>query len=430
MGLFKKKEKKDRTPALAQLRRQTGWRFGALEGYVPLGQGEVRLYRTIREAVPVVDAAIYKIIRLVGGVSVRCGDREAQRRLEQFLARVPVGRGQIGINAFLDCYLDSMLTAGQAVGEMVVRDGELAAVLCGRVEDVQLQEGASPLEFTVCGWDETGALRPLPRQELLLFTPFDPEAEHPYGVSLLRSMPFLAELLSKIYHAMGANWERMGNVRFAVVYKPQSGESGLAQERSEQIAQAWSRAMEQTRSGEVRDFVAVGDVEIRVIGADNQVLDSEVPVRQILEQLVSRTGIPPFMLGLSWSSTERMSAQQADILTSELTAIRRTLTPVVERICELWLRLEGYGCGFQVVWDDINLQDCLEEAKAEWYVQQARRLRLENDELEKGEKDGDQKDGRSADGGERPGGGHGPHQPAEPADAGTGGGVYLRGAAV
>ena len=32
--------------------------------------------------------------------------------------------------------------------------------------------------------------------------------------------------------------------------------------------------------------------------------------RWILEQLVARTGIPPFMLGLSWSSTERMSTQQ------------------------------------------------------------------------------------------------------------------------
>ena len=58
-------------------------------------------------------------------------------------------------------------------------------------------------------------------------------------------------------------------------------------------------------------------------GADNQILDSSVPIRQILEQLVSKTGIPPFMLGLSWSSTERMSTQQADLLTTEMTAIRR-----------------------------------------------------------------------------------------------------------
>ena len=156
----------------------------------------------------------------------------------------------------------------------------------------------------------------------------------------------------------------------------------MARERSRQLASEWSRAMESTRSGSVRDFVAVGDVEIKVIGADNQVLDSSVPIRQILEQLVSKTGIPPFMLGLSWSSTERMSNQQADLLTTEMTAIRRALTPVVEKICRLWLRMHGYSCGVEVVWDDINLQDLLEEAKAGWYKEQTRKLALENDALE------------------------------------------------
>ena len=134
--------------------------------------------------------------------------------------------------------------------------------------------------------------------------------------------------------------------------------------------------MEAGRDGRVRDFVAVGDVDIKVIGADNQVLDSEVPVRQILEQLVARTGIPPFLLGLSWSSTERMSTQQADMMTSELTAIRRGLEPVVERICELWLALHGYDRRVAVDWEDINLQDLVEEARAELYREQAEELRL------------------------------------------------------
>ena len=153
----------------------------------------------------------------------------------------------------------------------------------------------------------------------------------------------------------------------------------MAQERSRQLAQEWSAAMQSGKNGSVRDFVAVGDVEIKAIGADNQILDSEVPVRQILEQVVAKTGIPPFMLGLNWSSTERMSSQQADMLTTEITAIRRTLTPAVERICRLWLRLHGYSCGFEVVWDEINLQDQVEEARAELYREQARKLRLEND---------------------------------------------------
>ena len=189
----------------------------------------------------------------------------------------------------------------------------------------------------------------------------------------------------KIYYAMGQNWERCGNVRFAVTYRPQGEEAdgALAKERAELLAREWSEAMQAAHNGRVRDFVSVGDVSIRAIGADNQMPESETSVRQILEQLVARTGLPPFMLGLSWSSTERMSSQQADMLTSEITALRRTVTPMVERVCRLWLRLHGFGCRFTVEWDDINLQDLVEEARAELYREQARKLRLENDERER-----------------------------------------------
>ena len=380
MGLWGNK----RSPAAGtavQLRDGERHPFGMLERYVPLRNGEFELYRSIREAVPVIDAAIWKLVRLAGGVRVRCGEAAAQEGRDRFLRQVNTGRGQRGLQAFLDEYLDTMITCGRAVGEIVLdwRRGEIAAVLCGDPAGVEIQEGKSPLEFTLCGRGEGGTLQALPWQELLLFTPFQPEVGSPYGVSLLRSMPFLARVLLKIYQAVGMNWERMGNVRFAVVYKPQGEalDGAWAQERSEQIAREWSSAMQAGKDGTVRDFVAVGDVDIQVIGADNQVLDSQVPVRQILEQLVARTGIPPFLLGLSWSATERMSAQQADMMTSEITAIRRGLTGVVEQICELWLRLHGFGEDLVVEWEDINLQDLVEEARAELYREQARKLRLE-----------------------------------------------------
>lgn len=133
------------------------------------------------------------------------------------------------------------------------------------------------------------------------------------------------------------------------------------------------------KSGVVRDFVAVGDVSVKVIGADGPILDAETPVRQILEQLVAKTGLPPFLLGLSWSSTERMSAQQADLLTSELWALRRAVTPALERICRLWLRLQGWGCKMELVWDDISLQDLVEEAQAALSQAQAEKIRRELD---------------------------------------------------
>lgn len=376
MRWFEKKREQT-AGAAVQIRNGEEHPFGMLSGYVPLSQGEMGLYRSIREAVPIVDAAVMKLIRLCGGVSVQAGEREAQRGLEEFLRTVETGRGQRGIQSFLDGYLDSMLTCGRGVGEMVLdrSGGEIAALLCADPGQVEIREGATPLDFQLCTRGLGGMPQPLPRQELLLFTPFQPEAENPYGVSLLRSMPFLTEILLKIYQAVGMNWERMGNVRFAVICRPGEEERPYAQERCRLLASQWSQAMQAGRQGEVRDFVAVGDVEIKVIGADNQVLDSQVPVRQILEQLIARTGIPPFMLGLTWSSTERMSAQQADMMTSEITAIRRNLEPVVERICRLWLRLHGFGGGVQVEWDDINLQDVVEEARAELYRAQAEQIR-------------------------------------------------------
>ena len=374
-----KREKEPAAPVV-QIRDGTRHPFGMLGEYVPLRNGEVRLYKAVREAVPVVDAAIYKLIRMAGGVTVTCGDKRAETALKEFLRTVPVGRGQFGINSFLDCYLDSLLTCGRAVGEIVpaVGNRDIAALVCGRVEDIEIKEGQHPLAFSIWGPDETGKMAELPYQELLLFTPLNPETDNPYGVSLLRSLPFLTDILMKIYHAIGVNWVRCGTVRFAVTCR--GGDGTGAAERGRILAEEWSRAM---RDGDtVRDFVAVGDVDIRVIGGDAPILDSQVPVRQVMEQIVAKTGIPPFMLGLSWNSTERMSAQQADMLTTEITAIRRTLTPTVERVCRLWLRMHGFTCGFEVIWDDINLQDQVEEAKAALYREQARKLKMENDRAE------------------------------------------------
>ncbi len=373
-----KQKRREPPAAVVQVRRGEGQPFGVLDRYVPLRGGEIALYRAIREGVPILDAAIWKLVRLCGGVGVRCADPKARQGLEAFFRTVDTGWGQRGIQSFLDRYLDDLFTCGHGLGEIVLTpDGtEIAALLCADPEQVEVKIGDSPLDFTLCRAG-LGENRELPYQELLLFTPFQPTGDAPCGVSLLRSMPFLAGILLKIFQATGQNWERAGNLRFAVVCKPGEGEEAFAQERCGLLAREWSAAMQAGREGSVRDFVAVGDVDIKVIGADGPILDSQAPVRQILEQLVARTGIPPFMLGLSWSSTERMSAQQADMLTTEVTAIRRAVEPALCRTAELWLRLHGFDGRAEIVWEDINLQDMVEEARAELYWAQAEKLRRE-----------------------------------------------------
>mgnify|MGYP003290729360 CR=1 FL=1 len=68
-----------------QLRSGQSHPFGALKGFVPLGAGEEQIYRQLREAIPVLDAAVGKLVRLSGGFDVRCRGKESQRKLEDFI---------------------------------------------------------------------------------------------------------------------------------------------------------------------------------------------------------------------------------------------------------------------------------------------------------------------------------------------------------
>ena len=370
---MKKKRKEQAVgAATSQLRSGVSHPFGALKGFQPLGSGEERVYLELREAIPVLDAAVGKLVRLSGGFGVKCRNAYAQKKLEEFLCTVPCGQGQMGINSFLSGFMDSLLTYGRAVGEMVVSGGKLQAVCWGDVTKLEAVEGDSPLDVVLWGPDKNGHTRPLPWQHLLLFTTLNPEPTHPYGVSIFRGMPFLADILMKIYAAIGSNWERAGNVRYSVICKgDENMDAAAVQERGRQVAAEWAKAMDDSRNGTVRDFVAVGDVQIKVIGGEAPILDSQVPVRQILEQLVAKTGLPPFLLGLNWSTTERMSTQQADILTSELWALRRCVEPVLRKICRMYLALEGLDNQVSIEWNDISLQDITEEARAELYKAQA-----------------------------------------------------------
>lgn len=375
MGIFKKLSSSKTAVTAPQTYRHNP--FDRLDNYVPLATVQNSLYRELREAVPVLDAAIYKIVRLTGGFHIECSKNSHTLALQSFLKNVSVGGNQQGIEAFVATYLEQLLTYGTAVGEIVTDShGRFAALYNADLEDIELRRGDDGISAVVCvkNFYET---TPVEYPELVALSVLNPEAGQLCGNSIMKGLPFVSNILMKIYNTIGINWERVGNVRFAVTYKPQNDvmDRAYAKDRAQQVAREWSEAMQSGK--QIRDFVAVGDVSIKAIGADNQILDSEVPVRQMLEQIVAKTGIPPFMLGLSWSSTERMSSQQADVLTSELEAYRRILTPVIEKISRFWLISNGIQDKAEVVWDDITLQDEVELSKAALYRAQTKRIEQE-----------------------------------------------------
>ena len=47
---------------------------------------------------------------------------------------------------------------------------------------------------------------------------------------------------------------------------------------------------------------------------------------------------------------------------------------MLQRICRLWLRLGGYDDQVSIEWEDINLQDIVEEARAQLLHAQAEEI--------------------------------------------------------
>lgn len=332
--------------------------------------GESRVYVELRNAVPILDVAINKIVRLCEGFKFDTGNERVNDMMNSYFESINVGGNQKGITAFISNYLNQLLTFGTAIGEIVLCDEGIYALYNSELSSIELKRAANGIDVDFYNYGTK-----LGRPNLVLYSVLNPQPGDLCGTSLLKGLPFISDVLLEIYNTIGENWKHAGNIRYSVVCKPENnGAYSNAGETAKTVAKAWKDAMD---SNTVKDFVAVGDVSVKVIGADNAVLDSEIPVKQLLEQIVAKTGLPPFMLGLSWSSTERMSTQQADILTTELESYRRILEPVIKKIGNMYLALNGLPYEAKVEWKKITLQDECELAKAQLYTVQAEKIRKE-----------------------------------------------------
>lgn len=356
--------------------------FGESNNISSVNTFEYELYEALRAAVPILDACVLKIVRLAGGFKLVAKNEKYQEELDNFQKNIPVGLSGVSVNEFVDIFLDSMLTYGKGIGEILIKNNQIIGLYNGDPTLFKVSRGKNPCDrkfFATAGGEDIL----IEDSSRILYACLNPNPKNPFGVSVFRGLPSLAGILMKIYSSIGQNFERAGNVRYAVTYKPKNdSDMTYAKDRAIQIAKEWSDGMTMTRNGNVKDFIAIGDVDIKVIGADNQIIDSEVPVRQLLEQMISKLSIPPFLLGLNWSSTERMSTQQCDILTSELEYYRRLLNPVITQISNTFLRSIGADCDSYVEWDTINLLDETELARARLYNAQAKQLEIQNEREE------------------------------------------------
>lgn len=168
--MFSRRKKENRGAAVQTAPRKINSSLAMLSD-VSSTAVERELYRNLRKSVPVIDAAICKLIRLLGTFKVKTKNSRCQRIIDDFMRNVRTNGTGMGINGFVFSYMESLLTYGEAVGEMVLsRDGKrIAALYNASVEDVEIREGSSPLDLVICTKGD-GVLTPVKYSQLVFAT--------------------------------------------------------------------------------------------------------------------------------------------------------------------------------------------------------------------------------------------------------------------
>jgi hypothetical protein len=330
-------------------------------------------YEMLREAIPIFDSAIRQSITLEGFLRPIGDDMELVRDLEDFFLNVPVNDMQKGIQAFQENTSNEKFEQGFAVTEFIAnkkRDDIDRLVVAdsksiifrrnasGRVEPwfrsgTPKQSGytmpASVIDAILnvrygrsVSYNGVTEVRLVPDNKN--YFSIGNENQDPHGVSIMRSTEFVSQIIVTIQNGFKHIGERYGDPMHHVHYKAGKG-GGDLETRRKLIETDFNNIVTAKRKGKSGDLVTAGgpdsDVKVEVIGGQNQIYSFEVPLRHLLEQIVAKTNLPAWLLGIYWSTTERMATLEIEAALSSAKIRQLAMLPEYIKLCANFLRLRG-----------------------------------------------------------------------------------------
>lgn len=345
------------------------------------------LNEQIVEMVPVINAAIDRLTQLVGCPKVVSEDQSAADDFNEWWESVRVNRVQTGGGNLFAGLVKAHLVYGRAHCEIIptarYTDIHALQLLHSRTIDARPRSDGYGIQWVQ--YPSLGFFEGIPlNDELLLTVVHDCRDDNPHGTSLLYGLPFFSEIYTKMATSLKNTWERFGVPIYFVRYRPakeiSDPDATKGREVISTVMTGLQSAMAAKANGETMDLGAAGDFDIEIVGADGQDLDISVPGRHIVEQIVAKLGIPPFLLGLQWATTERLSSVQASLLGENVDEIREHVASEMRYLVNLRQAFVGRPISdWDLEWEAPSLIDAMEEAQARKATAEAEAAELKHD---------------------------------------------------
>lgn len=360
-------------------------KFGGLDNYTPL-KVDLTIYDLVREAIPIVDVAITKLTRLIGSFDLYGEDDSTQEVLDYFRKNVRVNSISRGLDQWLLQQYDSTLAKGFAVAEAIPDKAKTQVYRLRNTNPnnfmfYQDKDGQDILALKKA----YGEAEPFADYDYIYYMAFDLRDGNPQGYSLLYNLPFMAKIFIRIQQSIDNVIYRMGDPTGVGILK---GGENTDFKQIQSAALDYSNSLTEVnrdrKMGKVRDIVLGappgGGLELKTLFADARLPDTNSFLRKVLEQILSKTGLPAYYFTLdNWSDRETMTDDQADAIIAQISSQRDMITPTIERVISTELMLRGMGGKkFDIEWDAVTLKDSKNIADTRFMNAQAQEKEIAN----------------------------------------------------
>ncbi len=366
----------------------SGWQLRPVDGqgpftsyfstFVPRKIDPV-FFEFLIESVPICGAAINKLVTLDGIPIVTGSNQKLVDEINEWMQHVPVNDIQKGLQAFHQGISREAFEQGFSFGEFIT-DKKRSDIIGLRVADskfIKFSRDDSSLRVYQRA-DNDNQDRELNQENLIYFS-VNNENTNPYGTPVLRGCEFVSKIITTIYQATANTWTRFGDPPYSIIYKTSRKDGADLEARRKTITDEINAAARAKAAGKSVDFVRAidkdSDINISVLGADNSlILDMDVPMKYLVQDICGITGLPAWMLGYSFSTTERRATFEAEMVLADVAVRQQAKAASFERLIRSMLLLRGRTWkpgDWQIEWKQVNLHDLVAQAQARFLNAQA-----------------------------------------------------------
>ena len=367
------KARPDRVPEPSRSQTREGYQDSVISmfnQYLPFIHN-LGLFTLIRETFPFMDVGILTLTRLRGDFKVISTNQTFADEMNEWWDAVQFNDFNIGGNAYLDEIQDSTFETGFGLGEIIPYKG---------FNGIARLKTVNPASFRfvirdgklLLGFFKNNEFQPIPldKPEFVNYTTFDTRKGHPQGYSLIYSTVQVSQVLTRWMKSFDNQLARFGDPSlFGSIEGGQNSKpNDLASARTSLANQlkVWNQ---DRKKGQTSDITAAipsgGKALLSVIGSDAKLVNLSEDIRTLEEMFVAKTHLPPPLLGLTWSTTERNIEIQMDKLQSILKFHRRRMKPGIYHVFDTQLNLSGNsGKQYEIEWEPLTLLDEVKQAQA------------------------------------------------------------------